>query len=148
MAEFDRSCRDAAIGLSERPNSESPSARSYQQNISSDSLYRLTHDLREIAYHDLDALARFYDVPMSVILLYTRVCSEVEKDIGSLPLGSVRAKNVVLGFANALNFLEQHIDSIDLSNKPNNDESFSYEVFMDYIEAYRSQSGYDQPSML
>lgn len=52
--------------------------RDYHHGITSEKLYKATLDKSKLAYGHLEILARHFDIPTALMLLYTRIYSEFE----------------------------------------------------------------------
>jgi hypothetical protein len=137
--EFDKDCRPAAAALSstERPNGVT---RSYQRGLSEESLYNFTRDRRSIDYATLDAFARYHNVPLSLVLLFTRIHSELEDENRRI---ESHASRTIAGLRQALNKLEEAVIHSD-PDKPVH-EQLNYGFFQslseEYLEIYNDFQG-------
>lgn len=129
--EFDRSCHIASERLKPLLKG-SRDRRGYHRNMSADSIYKVSRDTQFASYTHIDAIAQFHKVPMSVILLFTRIRSELESPERRK---SQEAMRIINAFQKALAVLEIH------TAKAAKSESdvytlIDYDVFREFTEAY------------
>jgi hypothetical protein len=130
--EFDRSCHIASEKL--KPLLKvARDRRGYHRNMSADSIYKVSRDIQFASYTHIDAIAQFHKVPMSVILLFTRIRSELESPDRRK---SQEAMRIINAFQKALSVLETHTAKAGKSD----DDVYTlidYSVFQEFAEAYR-----------
>jgi hypothetical protein len=103
--DFERSTMAAAQRFKQILH-EAKDARKFRlhgKGLSGWSVYRVTRDAQSITYTQLDAMAQHLDIPMSLLLLFTRVRSEVELADGHDPHG---ARSVLTAMRSAIDKLE------------------------------------------
>lgn len=74
--EFERDCRIAGARLAEATASDD--MRAYDKPIGHNTLYKAATDAHGITFQELNALAKFYKIPISIMLLFTRIRDELE----------------------------------------------------------------------
>jgi hypothetical protein len=85
--DFDRSCRDAseafAALLQQAPERRYFRAKGKGRGISDEAIYTVTRDLHSLTYAQLDAMALHNKLPLGLILLYSRVRSDIAAQAGN-----------------------------------------------------------------
>ena len=127
--EFDGNCALAADRLSAllRECHQQPGMRTA---FSAETLYKATRDISLITYNQLDSVALQQDVPVSLILAFTRVRAEIE---ASGEQGVGRAKSLIRAFQEALNCLYLSLQDLDTKERS---DALSYKDFLDARAAY------------
>lgn len=105
--------------------------RMHGKGLSEWTLKRVALDDTPVNFNQLDALAHHLEMPVGLVLLFTRVRSEVEGDRGDIH----EAKKILVAARSALNRLEKLLGSGE-APLPNVYESLSHEQFESVRKAY------------
>jgi hypothetical protein len=131
--EFDRSIDQACDAFNAKLQALDDK-RDYDTNIQPGSLQKIILDHHFISYAHLNALAKFYDIPISVMLLFTRVRDELESP-ETRSFG--RASNIITAFRAAID----HLEAVTEETASSDGDVFAFlghAGFRQYVEAYRS----------
>lgn len=106
--------------------------RGYHRGMTAESLYRTSRDDYFMTYSQLDAMAQIHRVPLSVLLLFTRVRSEMETPERRR---AGEAQRIISAFREALN----HLDELAMeANRSDEDiyQMLDYGAFEAFVEVY------------
>ena len=135
---FDKDCVPAAAALSKAPRGSL--SRSYQMSFSGEVLYNLTRDEKSASYTVLDAFARYHGVPLSLVLIFTRIHSELDDP-------NRRFEGHHLSTISALKAALAAIEEAAINSDPDPDahRQFDYALFKriqeTYHETYQEREG-------
>jgi len=97
-----------------------------------ESIYRTSIDYHFFNYSQLDALAQVHNIPLSLLLIFTRVRSEMENVDRRR---TNEAQRIVVAFRSAID----HLDGLVTRGSKNEDDIYeilNYEVFKEFIAIY------------
>ena len=129
-SEFDRDCKIASARFAEATISDD--MRAYDKPIGHHTLYKAATDVHGITFQELNALAKFYKIPISIMLLFTRIRDELELVEGR---HSGEAFRILSAAKIAIAHLEKQAT---LAIKSDNDilAFFGHAQFKNYVSAY------------
>jgi len=107
--------------------------RDYDSALPPTSYQKIILDKHFISYAHLNALTKFYEVPISVLLLFTRIRDELE-DQKTRKDG--RAGNIISAFRKAID----HLEAVTKTATASTDDILSllgHKGFREYIAVYR-----------
>lgn len=143
VQEFDRSCQTASETLSGALHA-APQHRKHRRGFSAEAVYRVARDLQTVSFNQIDGMALHYGVPMALILLFTRVRSELDESESHAAQSALR---VIGAFRSALDRLEEEVRALPVPLREVH-TTFDHECFMSvrekYLDAYREE----QPRLL
>jgi hypothetical protein len=141
--EFERDCNQASTGFAEA--TKSTDMRAYDRLIPAHSLYKAANDHHAITFQTLNALARYYKVPISVILIFTRIRDELEY---ADKRDHSEASHILAAMRAVIGDLETRVSSVIKSDCDIFDW-FGHSDFKDYVDTYRSslKSNSEQPQL-
>jgi hypothetical protein len=132
--EFARNCATAADSLNALPI-KVEERRGFRKNVTKSSIETATRDSQHIRYAHLDAMARYYKIPVSMILLFTRVRDELET------IDQRRNRNVfrvLKSIRSLLDHVERLAEDVSRSDAGLY-EVMGHDVFLSYAEVYRKE---------
>ncbi|KRB80935.1 hypothetical protein ASE00_18175 [Sphingomonas sp. Root710] len=115
--------------------------RRHKIGISEDSLYKLTKDKQLVSYTQLDALAQHHKVPLGLLLIFTRLRSEISSGDGD----HERLVKMTGGLKAAITMMESRIRA---AGREGSTIAMDHDAFIDFVEAYRSRLPEVQSSLL
>lgn len=132
---FNKNCVPAADALSKAPRVPGL-ARYYQRSFSGEVLYNLTRDDKSVSYTVLDAFARYHGVPLSLVLIFTRIHSEIDDP-------ARRSKGHHLSTISALKAALAAIEEAAINSDPQTEahRQFDYALFKQIQETYQDHDG-------
>lgn len=139
---FDRSCDRAAREISTALGAADDN-RKHRRSISADSVYKVIRDIHTVSYNQLDGLALHHGVPMALILLFTRLSSEIDHSDGQ---SRSSALTVIEAFRDALDLLEGQLRT-PLNRRPGGELHLNYADFLSVCRAYQAKLS-EQPRLL
>lgn len=127
---FNKDCVPAAAALSTAPRGSL--SRSYQMSFSGEVLYNLTRDDKSVSYTVLDAFARYHGIPLSLVLIFTRIHSEIDDP-------ARRSEGHHLSTIAALKAALDAIEESAINSDPEADahRQFDYALFKRIQETYQ-----------
>ncbi len=130
--EFGKSSTKAANSLSATLKSRRPrDRRAFRRGFSGESLYKVAIDRQTISFTQLDAIALHYKVPLALVLLFTRLRSEVE-------LADSHHTGEAMRILNALRAAIQELEKLLLEGPGERDvyEHLNHRAFEETVGAY------------
>jgi hypothetical protein len=145
--EFDRYLEAASNAFREALNKvKVEDRRGYDvASVSPDTLYKAVRGKTGIGYGIINALAKYYKVPISVLLLYTRIRDEMET---IEKRNSREAWRVLSSFRAAFDHIERQVAAYNGSEKDIL-ELFGHNQFLSYVAVYtaRLNAQIEQPEL-
>jgi hypothetical protein len=138
--DFLGSCTDAAKELSDCLTG-AEQFRKHRTLFTGESLYRVARDEQPISFNQLDAMSLYYKVPMSLILLFSRLRSEIEDSTGH---SNKSALEVIECMKSALAIIERIVRDAP-SDLKNAYDYMNHSRFLEMVAAYKSPP--EQPSL-
>lgn len=109
--------------------------RTLNMTFTADSLYEILRDRTHIKYGHLDALAKYYNVPVSFLLIYTRLYADQEDNKYDDSI------QMLEGYMRIFSYYLLHVaDKSDLRSEKSRKKSLEYEDFKYWIKLYNNTS--------
>lgn len=105
--------------------------RSYPRALSTTSIINVAKGRQPISFSQLDAMARAFDIPLGLVLLFTRARSEIARQGRSID-----ALRVLTAVRVALNDLEQHIEEGTKRHSDGDNGLLDHAYFKSFCERY------------
>jgi hypothetical protein len=138
--DYSGSLSAAAQGLAVALNSAEDLREYRRVGFSQHTLYRVLHDDRTISFNELDSIGLHYGVPMALVLLFTRLRSEMNN------FDRDRAERTLTAFTATLSILEKAL--LDAPKDASGFAALPHEVFTALRDAYVEAFGVFQPRFM
>jgi hypothetical protein len=112
--EFETSLLRAAAGLTKALNA-AEDQRAYRRGFSQGTAYRVQHDEKTITFNQLDSMALYYEVPLALVLLFTRARSDLQHAPNP---SKERALKTLRAFRKGLDALEEIVENMPPKSQP------------------------------
>ncbi len=129
--EFDHDCDRASTELGQA--TQSSDRRAYDRPIPANSFRRVVRDEVAITFQHLNALAKYYNIPISVMLLFTRIRDELES-VEQRQNGE--AARILDAFNSAVEFLKTDAGKCRRTDRDIVD-MLGHRAFKQFAESYR-----------
>jgi hypothetical protein len=140
--EFGRDLEIASDKLSQATKVTSDRRAYDKVNMSADSLSRMVRDETFITFAVLNALAKYYHIPMSALLLFTRIRDEMEANEYRK---SNDARNLLVAMQETIVHLEKVVDS----KRDAIGDALDHQTFLGYVSVFQKvqQDQKEQPEL-
>jgi hypothetical protein len=139
LRDFASSPWKAAKGLTQALNT-AEDRRAYRKGFSQDTTFRVLSDQKTISFNELDSVGLHYRVPISLVLIFTQLRSEMKN------FGKARAIKTIKAFKAATAALELIVENSD--DKTDGYVNLSHDRFEALRNAYLEAYDEGQPPLI
>lgn len=115
----------------------------YRSDFRPETLYDLIHDRARLKYYQLESIAHFYQIPVSALLLFTRLRSELE----DTRLGASKALDLTRAFRRFVDRMEAVVTEMIEGGEAHRKDVLSFSFFEELASAFPEDMSEEQRSL-